>query len=133
MSAKKDYVMATTPNQLHLVRQHGHRIERFIENGHRDRAVWYDTEYETVPGTEGKSLTESEKLALKAIKNTFDIDEVRRPSTGVDFLFGNVGFEVKSHSWWRLTEKQNELVKMLEAVIIVVATENGAYIQRVIR
>lgn len=126
-------MMSVKPRWKQIVDKHGHRVERMIAASDVYRANWHMTPYQAGFGIRGNSLTESEMMAVEAIQDTFNIEDLRRPQFGVDFIYGNVGFEVKSHEWYELTQRQKEMVRLLEAVFVVVSNGNGQYVDEVMR
>ena len=115
------------------VNKYGHRVEEMIKAGNPSKAGWYRTPYHSELGTYGYSLTSSEKEVVEAIKDTFGIERLRRPATGVDFIFGNVGFEAKSIDWYEFSENQRKCMDLLKMTFVIVSNGDGPYIHNVIQ
>lgn len=117
-----------------LVDEHGRLVEAQINEGNTDNVNWLMTDYVAFGPSDRPTLTESEECALEHIKDTFDIEVgLRRPIYGVDFVYGNIGFEVKRDENEELSERQKDHAEIMEAVFVVISDGEYAGIDRVIR
>lgn len=125
--------MSVKEEWMELVDKYGHDVEEQIENGNLHEVKWAYSEFLAFGPLRNPTLTKSEECALEHIKETFDIDGLRRPIYGVGFVYGNVGFKVKIREDEELSDKQKEHVELLDVVFVVVVDSDNAQIDRVIQ
>jgi len=101
-----------------LVERHGESVEDAIEAGEVSVG-----ERDHIPSRSALSfsLTPSEELALGWIAERFDIPikDIRRDSSGIDFIYGNVGFEIKSGTYYKFSESQVDHAVQLDYLFLV--------------
>lgn len=123
--------MTVKDEWLTLFVKHGREVEEKFGPGN-ETYNWLGTEFACFESPDQFKLTLSERKALYYIKQTFDIERLRRPGMGVDFVYGNVGFEVKSTDYYTLSKRQQEHSELLEAVFVVICDGHVAKIDDVI-
>lgn len=110
-----------------IVDEHGRNVEDAITEGKVDVV-----EQDHIPSRSATSfrMTPSEDQALGWICEAFNIDiaDIRRDSSGIDFIYGDVGFEIKSGAYYEFSQTQVEHAQMLKYLFLVKSNENGVKI-----
>lgn len=116
-----------------IVDLHGKEVEKAVNNGEPEALSWMDCEIRTISPASRYNLTDSEEYAMSWIKEEFGIDgDLRRASSGCDFVYGNVGFEVKSSEWYELSAKQLQHARMLKYLFVIHSRKHNARVMDVL-
>jgi hypothetical protein len=107
-----------------IVREHGDDVEDSVDDGDMDSLNWWPDGMKAVRAAKSYSLTNSEEDALEWIKSVFEPrHKLRRSNSGVDFVLGNVGFEIKSTEWYDLSSVQLAHCEDLDYVLIIYSND----------
>lgn len=110
-----------------LFQKHGYDVEKRASVEDDLTAFnWYNTEFEAGRFEYQFELTESEERALDYMYGRFEPEGYfRRTGDGLDFVYGNIGFEVKTDKHYELSENQLDHAELMEYVYVILVAEVG--------